>query len=97
MNYTKNGFYNEIIRALWEYLSDKLLIPPSELSKDNIAEKLKARNVSVDKIEALTHTLDTCEQSLFSPIGKEDAMQETYKKSIELVMDFEEQLKQQTT
>ena len=93
----ENGFYNEIIRALWEYLSDKLLIPPSELSKDNIAEKLKARNVSVDKIEALTHTLDTCEQSLFSPIGKEDAMQETYKKSIELVMDFEEQLKQQTT
>lgn len=89
----EEGFYNEAIRALWEYLSDKLAIPQSELSKDNIAEKLSFRNVTTDKITALSNTLDTCEQSLFSPVGQQDAMQETYTQSVELIVDIEEQLR----
>ena len=92
----ENAFYNEVIRALWEYLSDKLLIPPSELSKENIADKLQQRGVAENKIEELKTTLATCEQALFSPIGKENAMKETYSKAIELIVDFEEQLKQKT-
>ncbi len=89
----EQSFYNEVIRALLEYLSDKLYILQSELSKENIADKLRIKNVADDKIEALKTTLDTCEQSLFSPIGKENAMQTTYTKAIELIIDFEEQLK----
>lgn len=90
----ENGFYNEVIRALWEYLSDKLHIPQSELSKENIVEKLSLKNVANDKINTLISTLDTCEQALFSPEGKQNMMQETYQKTVELIMDFEEQLKQ---
>jgi hypothetical protein len=89
----EQAFYNEVIRALWEYLSDKLFIPQSELSKENIADKLRLKNVADEKIDALKTTLDTCEQSLFSPVGKENAMQTTYSKAIELIIDFEEQLK----
>lgn len=89
----EQGFYNEVIRALWEYLSDKLYIPQSELSKENIADKLRLKNVADEKIDALKTTLDTCEQSLFSPVGKENAMQTTYSKAVELIIDFEEQLK----
>lgn len=89
----EQGFYNEVIRALWAYVSDKLYIPQSELSKENIADKLRIKNVAEEKIEALKTTLDTCEQSLFSPVGKENAMQTTYSKAIELIIDFEEQLK----
>lgn len=89
----EQGFYNEVIRALWAYLSDKLYIPQSELSKENIAGKLSQRTISDDKIAALKETLDTCEQSLFSPQGKENAMQQTFSKAVELIIDFEEQLK----
>ena len=89
----EQGFYNEVIRALWAYLSDKLYIPQSELSKENIADKLRIKEVAEEKIEALKTTLDTCEQSLFSPVGKENAMQTTYSKAIELIIYFEEQLK----
>ena len=89
----EQGFYNEVIRALWHYLSDKLFIPQSELSKENIADKLQLRNVAEDKINDLHVTLDTCEQSLFSPVGQENAMQQTYNKAIELIIDLEEQLK----
>jgi hypothetical protein len=89
----EEAFYNEVIRALWEYLSDKLFIPQSELSKDNISEQLSFRNVTNDKIDAVKEVLDICEQSLFSPVGKEDAMQATYSKAIELIVDIEQQLK----
>lgn len=92
----EKAFYNEVIRALWVFLSDKLLIPQGELSKENISDKLQQRSIAENKIEELKITLDTCEQALFSPIGRENAMKETYSKAIELIMDFEEQLKHKT-
>ena len=49
----EQAFYNEVIRALWEYLSDKLFIPQSELSKENIADKLRLKNVADERIDAL--------------------------------------------
>ena len=78
---------------MWHYLSDKLYIPQSELSKENIADKLQLKNVAPEKIDALKQTLDTCEQALFSQVGQQEAMQQTYTKAIELIIDFEESLK----
>ncbi len=89
----EKGFYNEVIQALWYYLSDKLYIPQSELSKENIADKLQLKNVASEKIDALKQTLDTCEQALFSQVGQQEAMQKTYSKAVELIIDFEESLK----
>ncbi|MEG1562894.1 MAG: BatD family protein, partial [Bacteroides sp.] len=34
----KDAFYDEVLKALWGYISDKLSIPVSRLSKDNIEE-----------------------------------------------------------
>ena len=36
----KNEFYDEVLKALWGYISDKLSIPVSQLSKDNIEAEL---------------------------------------------------------
>ena len=47
----KAGFYDELLKALWGYLSDKLSMPVSELSKDNIAAKLAECQVPADLIE----------------------------------------------
>ena len=92
-NKNEQAFYNEVIRALWEYLSDKLYIPQAQLSKENIADKLSEKKVSADKITALNETLESCELALFSPVGKENAMQQTFEKARELIIDFEEDLK----
>ncbi len=89
----EQAFYNEVIRALWEYLSDKLFIPKSQLSKENISEQLILKSVEQKQIHNLINTLDTCEQSLFSPIDQEDAMEKTYTKAIECITDLEEHLK----
>lgn len=85
----EQDFYNEVIRSLWEYTSDKLAIPQRELSKENIAEKLSARQVDEQKITALKNTLDTCEMALFSPVEQKAQMKNTFEKARELIIDFE--------
>ena len=92
-NKNEQAFYNEVIRALWEFLSDKLYIPQAQLSKENIAEKLTAKNVSQHKIDALNETLESCEQALFSPEIAQNKMPATFDKARELIIDFEEDLK----
>ncbi len=92
-NKDEQGFYNEVIRALWEYLSDKLYLPQAQLSKENIAEKLVYKNIAQHKIDALNETLESCEQALFSPEVAQNKMPTTFDKARELIIDFEEDLK----
>jgi hypothetical protein len=60
-------FYEEILKALWGYLSDKLSIPGSSLTRVNASEALSSRGVSEEKIADLNHILDTCEYARFAP------------------------------
>ncbi len=85
-----------MIRSLWEYTSDKLEIPQSELSKENIAEKLSVKQVDEQKITALKDTLDTCEMALFSPVEQKAQMKNTFEKARELIIDFETTLNKKT-
>lgn len=47
----KDAFYDEVLKALWGYISDKLNIPVSRLSKDNVEEKLRNYGVSDELIK----------------------------------------------
>jgi hypothetical protein len=60
-------FYEEIFRALYGYLSDKLGIPVSELTKETIAHALEEKNVPTDTIDELTKALNECEMARFAP------------------------------
>ena len=51
----KEAFYDEVLKALWGYISDKLNIPVSKLSKDNIEEDLTKYGVSPECIKELHH------------------------------------------
>jgi len=85
-------FYNEISNASFGYVSDKLNIPPSELSKANIQEKLQSLNVSQQYIDDLTKIIKTCEMALFAGMDNSAAMQETYQKTSEVIVKIEEEL-----
>ena len=37
----QNEFYDEVLRALWGYVSDKLNMPVERLSRDNISYNLE--------------------------------------------------------
>jgi len=54
----KDAFYDEVLKALWGYISDKLNIPVSRLSKDNIEEKLRNHGVSEELIKEFLNALN---------------------------------------
>lgn len=60
-------FYEEILNALWGYISDKLNIPVSDLTRTNAISALSERGISDERIESLNKLLDTCEFARYSP------------------------------
>ncbi len=60
-------FYEEILNALWGYISDKLNIPVSDLTRTNAISALTERGISEEKIKSLNEILDTCEFARYSP------------------------------
>jgi hypothetical protein len=71
----KNGeidkFYEEILKSLWGYLSDKLNIPVSDLTRNNTITSLAEKGIDEERIKILNDILDTCEFARFSPAASE--------------------------
>lgn len=60
-------FYEEMLKALWGYLSDKLNIPVSQLSRDNIATALESKGYPAEAVESVVSILDDCEMARYTP------------------------------
>jgi len=60
-------FYAEIEKAAFSYLSDRLRIPTSELTKDNIAELLRYKGIADELIAQVTEVLSTAEFARYAP------------------------------
>ncbi len=65
-------FHEEILRALWGYLSDKLNIPVSDLTRNNAFAALKEKGIEDEKINNLADILDKCEYARFAPASSEN-------------------------
>ena len=90
----KDAFYDEILKALWGYLSDKLSIPVSELNKDNISSRLSQRGVSEEVVTEFMQLLNDCEFERYAPIGnKESAMRHTFESTEKLISTLESTIK----
>jgi hypothetical protein len=70
-NEEMDKFYEEILRAIWGYLSDKLNIPVSELTRSRALSSLAAKGIDEDRLNSLNNILDTCEFARFSPSASE--------------------------
>ncbi|TLX78291.1 protein BatD [Labilibacter sediminis] len=88
------AFYDEVLKALYTYLSDKLYLPISELSKDKASQLIEERGVSLVVKEELISILDTCEFARFSPSsGATEEMDKLYKKALENISKLDSQIK----
>lgn len=92
----KRAFYDEIIHAIWGYLSDKLNMPLSELSKENIAQELDQYGVSEASIHKVTNTIAYCEMALYAPVADADNLQGAYDSAANLIADIEETIEEQS-
>lgn len=86
-------FYEEISKAIWLYLSDKLHIPLSQLSKETAAEALAAKNIPVAVQERMNTIIADCETALYAPSIASQQMDSTYRHTVELIGKLEETLK----
>lgn len=88
-----NEFYDEVLKALWGYISDKLSIPVSKLSKDNIESELSNYGVSDELIKEFINTLNEFEFARYAPGNQNEAMDKVYSASIEVISKMENSIK----
>ncbi|WP_297645540.1 BatD family protein [uncultured Bacteroides sp.] len=89
----KDTFYDEVLKALWGYISDKLNIPVSRLSKDNIEEELRTYGVDDVLIKEFLNVLNDCEYARFAPGDDNQAMDKIYSASLEVIGKMENSIK----
>lgn len=84
-----NEFYDEVLRALWGYVGDKLNMPAEKLSRENISEKLQSHNVDDNTISKFVSAIDDCEMMRFAPGDPEGNMNKTFESAMTAIMEIE--------
>lgn len=87
------AFYEELHKALIGFISDKLNMDMSEISKDNIASALTEGGVSEEQTKAFTDLLDACEFARYSPDGGNEAMRSHYDAALKVISSIDSGLK----
>lgn len=87
----KEEFYEEIERAAMSYMSDRLRIPTSSLNRDNIKSELQQKSVSEELIGEVEQVLSTAAFARYAPAQADNAMQDLYDKTSQLIDKLENQ------
>jgi isoleucyl-tRNA synthetase len=87
----RHSFYEEMLRALWGYISDRFNIPVADLTKESIREELNRRGAA-EQAKAVTAIISQCEEAQYSPI-ESATMEEIYGKGIDIVSKIESVVK----
>jgi hypothetical protein len=87
----RKGFYNELVKAMWGYVADKLSINTAHLTKQNVTDKLAYRNVSEEKSQRLIQLIEKCEMALYSPVSGEEMMSD-FETAGQIITEIENEL-----
>lgn len=83
-------FYEEMLKALWGYLSDKLSIPASQLLRPNIAQELLERGAPAEVCDSIINILDECEMARYTPSSCDiQQIESVYTRATEAINDLE--------
>ena len=89
----KDSFYEEVLKATWTYLSDKLSIPVSSLTKDRVESELTTIKVDTKIINQFIDILNTCEFARYAPNSGQQEMGNLYTDTIQAISELEEYYK----
>jgi hypothetical protein len=92
-NNNSEAFYEEVLRAIWGYLSDKLNIPVADLSKDTSKEALIRNNIDEELLNTFYYIIDNCEYARYSPEHESEEMHKLYNKAIKTIIKLQQKLK----
>jgi len=85
-----HGFYEEMLKALWGYLSDKLAIPVSDLSKERAAQLLVSKGADTETIQTLTQIIEECEFARYAPGGQGEEKSDRFNHAVEIISKLEQ-------
>ena len=86
-------FYDEVLRALWGYVGDKLNIPVEQLSRENISQRLTERNVNEETVNLFISALDECEFERYAPGDAKGNMSKTFNAAMTAITTIEDMMK----
>ncbi|GHT68217.1 hypothetical protein FACS189452_07440 [Bacteroidia bacterium] len=87
------GFYEELLRASWDYLSNKLNIPMAELSRDAAQSSLAERNIPEEDIQTFLSVVNECEFARYAPSGGQQAMEHLYQQAVQVISKLEQRIR----
>lgn len=87
----RHAFYEEMLRAMWGYISDKFNIPVSNLTKETIREELYRRGVSAADAEQFCEIISRSDEAQYAPSTDSD-MGEVYSDAIAVISKMQIQL-----
>jgi hypothetical protein len=82
-------FHEEILKAIWGYLSDKLNIPVADLNRSNVVAVLKEKGIGDEDITSLTGILDRCEYARYAPSSSETEAETIYEGTARFIRSVE--------
>lgn len=88
----KEAFFEELGKALWSYISDKLSISVSDLSKQQVSIEFEKRGIDSELREQFFAVTDTCEYARFAPGGGDSELRDIYQKASTLINKLDQKL-----
>lgn len=89
----KEAFYDEVMRALWGYISDKLNIEQAVLTKENVQQELMKHDISANMIDDFISILNECEFARYAPGEGSEAMDKLYSQALDVIGRIENTFK----
>ena len=84
-----SAFYEELHKALHGYISDKLMLPVADLTRERIGEELRSRGKDEAVIQELSDILDACEYARYAPASGSEAMEKHYEQAVKVISQIE--------
>ncbi|MBR1548657.1 MAG: protein BatD [Prevotella sp.] len=81
-------FYDEVLRALWGFVGDRLNIPVEQLSRENISQQLEQHNVSADVVSLFIGAIDECEYARYAPGDATGNMNKVYEAAMTAITNI---------
>lgn len=88
----RHSFFEEMLRALWGYMGDKLNIPVADLTKEGIREELQRRGIEPTEAQHFTDIITRCDEAQYSP-AESVQMDDVYTDGVNIISHIESRIK----
>ncbi|MFI3302363.1 MAG: BatD family protein [Rikenellaceae bacterium] len=90
--HNERSFYEEMLKGLWGYMSDKFNIPVANLTRESVREELTKRGVAEEDVKGFSQIITSCDEAQYSPLAAAQ-MGEIYAEGLKLISNIETQVK----